>query len=118
MVWSWSEMPDWVYALTTAGMMLLWIMVIFGAILVVHFLGRENRSTAEQASSSRPADGSLVAESPSESNVLALRDKRTDADRPHGPDVRDRRPDAPADRRGRTRRRRRSDAPACPVALG
>jgi hypothetical protein len=44
MLWSWPGMPDaWSYAVTTVGMMLFWILAIFGAIVIIHCLGRENR---------------------------------------------------------------------------
>ena len=37
MMWSWPGMPNtWGYALTTVGMMLFWILVIFGAIVVLY----------------------------------------------------------------------------------
>jgi hypothetical protein len=45
MIWSWPEMSAWSYALTTAGMILFWTLVIFGAIVLVHYLGRDNAST-------------------------------------------------------------------------
>lgn len=47
MLWSWPGMPTWGYALMTAGTMLFWGLVLFGLIVVVHWLGREKRSTAE-----------------------------------------------------------------------
>jgi hypothetical protein len=44
-------MPDaWSYALTTVGMILFWTLVVFGAILLVHYLGRENRPAVERTS--------------------------------------------------------------------
>jgi hypothetical protein len=45
MIWSWPEMPAWGYALTTAGMILFWTLVIFGAIVLIHYLGRDDSST-------------------------------------------------------------------------
>jgi hypothetical protein len=54
MIWSWPEMSAWSYALTTAGMILFWILVIFGAIVLVHYLGRDNAS---------PVGGSVVDDS-------------------------------------------------------
>jgi hypothetical protein len=44
MIWSWPEMSAWSYALTTAGMILFWTLVIFGAIVLVHYLGRDKAS--------------------------------------------------------------------------
>lgn len=43
MMWSWPGMPAWGYALTTAGMIVFWTLVIFGAIVLVHYLGREKQ---------------------------------------------------------------------------
>lgn len=41
MMWSWPEMPvAWGYALTMTGMIVLWTLVIFGAIVLVHYFGR------------------------------------------------------------------------------
>jgi hypothetical protein len=42
---SWPAPLTWQYALTTAGMILFWTMAIFGAIVVVHYLGRERPAT-------------------------------------------------------------------------
>lgn len=42
MTWTWPGPSSLGYALTTAGMILFWTLVIFGAIVVMHRLGREN----------------------------------------------------------------------------
>jgi hypothetical protein len=42
---SWPAPLTWQYALTTAGMILFWTMAIFGAIVLVHYLGRERPAT-------------------------------------------------------------------------
>lgn len=45
MMLSWPAPLTWQYALTTAGMILFWTMAIFGAIVLVHYLGRERPAT-------------------------------------------------------------------------
>ena len=45
MMWSSPAPLTWQYALTTAGMILFWTLVIFGAIVLVHYLGRERPAT-------------------------------------------------------------------------
>ena len=46
MMWSLPGIPAaWGYALMTAGMILFWILAIFGAIVLVHHLGRDDRPT-------------------------------------------------------------------------
>jgi hypothetical protein len=55
MTWSWPGPPALGYALTTAGMILFWTLVIFGAILLMHRLGRESPVAAPAAEQPGPA---------------------------------------------------------------
>jgi hypothetical protein len=75
MMWSWPEMPAaWIYALMTAGMILFWTLVIFGAIVLVHCLGRENRPAVGRTALPNPrsADEAMAAGSePGGSEPLA-----------------------------------------------
>ena len=41
MMWSFPGPPTWDYALMTASMILFWTLVVFGAIVLVHHLGRD-----------------------------------------------------------------------------
>lgn len=49
MTWSWPGPPALGYALTAAGMILFWTLVIFGAIVLLHRLGRESPVAAPAA---------------------------------------------------------------------
>jgi hypothetical protein len=56
MLWSWPEMPTALgYALTTAGMIVLWTLVIFGAIVLVHYFGAIDRTSSGSAPCSSSA---------------------------------------------------------------
>jgi hypothetical protein len=62
MMLSWPGMPAaWGYALTVTGMMLFWILVIFGAIVLVHRFAGGNRPAAAPIGCS--PDGSAAATS-------------------------------------------------------
>jgi hypothetical protein len=69
MMWSWPEIPAaWGYALTMASMILLWTLVTFGAIILVHYLGGENRPAVGRTTLPnrlQPADGPMGIESES-----------------------------------------------------
>jgi hypothetical protein len=58
MPWSWPGMSPLSYALTMTSMIVFWTLLIFGAIVLVHYLGGENRSAAGRTllSSSSPGD--------------------------------------------------------------
>ena len=74
MTWSWPGIPAaWGYALATAGMILFWTLVIFGAIVLVHYLGRENRSAEGPAVPSSPPNDPPAAESASRSARPSVR---------------------------------------------
>jgi hypothetical protein len=112
MMWSWPGMPNtWGYALTTVGMMLFWILVIFGAIVAAQHLGRVNPPAVPLI---RCSPGrSPVAEPTSRdvSNISALRHDRAESDPSDRPGSRGLRHDAPATRCGTTTTRPPSDAP-------
>lgn len=100
MMWSWPGMPNtWGYALTTVGMMLFWILVIFGAIVAAQHLGRVNRSPV-----AKPARRDV-------SNISSLRHVRAESDPSHRQGSHGLRHDAPATGCGTTTTRPPSDAP-------
>lgn len=84
MMWSWPGMPNtWGYALTTVGMMLFWILVIFGAIVVAQRLGRMNPPAVERSPLIRCSPGrSPVAKPtrPDVGSISALRNDRAESD--------------------------------------
>jgi hypothetical protein len=115
MMWSWPGMPAaWGYALTTASMILFWTLVIFGAIVFVHYLGRENRpAVGMPLLSSCSPNGPQPAKPTSvcASSVLTLCNNRTNSNPSYRPSIRGPRHDAPADRRSRPMTRPPSDGP-------
>ena len=115
MMWSWPGMPNtWGYALTTIGMMLFWIMVIFGAIVVAQHLGRVNPPAVGRTPLSRCSPGRSPVVKPTRgcvSSISALRDDRADSGSSHRPGCRGLSHGAPAARRGRTTAPPPSDAP-------
>src|SRR5438067_13127709 len=64
MMWSWPGLPAaWSYAMATACMILFWTLAIFGAIVLIHYLGRENRPAVGRALLSSAAgddDGATI----------------------------------------------------------
>jgi hypothetical protein len=54
MTWSLPGPPALGYALTTGGMILFWTLVIFGAIVLIHRLGRETPAAERPGPPSRP----------------------------------------------------------------
>lgn len=48
MWWHGLGMTPWGYTLTTVGMVLFWQLAVFGAIILIRYLGHLNNSVAEQ----------------------------------------------------------------------
>ncbi|OLT05605.1 hypothetical protein BJF90_00675 [Pseudonocardia sp. CNS-004] len=115
MMWSWPGMPNtWGYALTTVGMMLFWILVIFGAIVVARHLGRVHPPAVERAPLIRCSPGRSPAAKPTGrdvSSISALRHDRAESAPSHRPGSRGVQHDAPATICGRTMTHPPSDAP-------
>jgi hypothetical protein len=90
MPWSWPGMSTWSYALTMTSMIIFWTLLIFGAIVLVHYLGGENRSPVGRTllSSSSPGDPpAATSTGVSASSVLQLRTDHPSSEPLCSPDI-------------------------------